>query len=59
MDQSEEDSNFYNLDIFKQFIRPDELQIFSHYPKNMLVYPTVIREPHEDVAFNIAFRESV
>ena len=58
MNQSEEDSNFYNLDIFKQFIRPDELQIFSHYPKNMLIYPTVIREPHEDVAFNIAFRDS-
>ena len=48
--QNGQDINFYNLDIFDEFITPEELQIFSHYPKSMLHYPTLIKEPSELIA---------
>ena len=55
--QNGQDINFYNLDIFDEFITPEELQIFSHYPKSMLHYPTLIKEPSELIAFNVSYRD--
>ena len=56
--QSQENFNYYSMDIFSAFIRPEELQIFSHYPKYMLRYPTLIRTPSDKIAFNISERGS-
>lgn len=49
--------SFYDISIFKQFIKPDELKIFSHYPQYMLKYPTLIKEPSNDIAFNVSYRD--
>ena len=48
---------FYNIDVFKKFITQEELNIFSHYPKDMLKYPTLITEPSEEIAFNISYKD--
>lgn len=58
LSQSKENSNYYNIDIFSNFIRPEELQIFCHYPKYLIQYPTLIPEASENIAFNISSHET-
>lgn len=55
--ENNEDPNFYDMDVFRPFIRPKELQLFSYYPKHMLEYPTLITRPDRGIAFNISYRD--
>jgi len=57
MSTYDKDPTFYNISLFDPFINPKDLKIFSHYPKNILVYPTLITEESENIAFNISFRD--
>ena len=54
---SNQDPNFYNVSVFKPFIKAEELQIFAHYPKDMLLYSSVITEASENIAFNVSYRD--
>lgn len=56
--KSSEDPNFYECKIFEPYIRPEELNIFSHYPEKMLYYPSLVNEPKDEIAFNISYRDS-
>ena len=51
------DVNFFNTNIFNPWIDQEELKIFAHYPRDMLVYPTLIPEESEDIAFNITYQD--
>ena len=53
----DKDPTFYTISVFDQFINPKDLKIFSHYPKNILQYPTLIPQESENIAFNISFRD--
>ena len=55
---SDQDPNFYNISVFKPYIRSKELQIFSHYPSDILMYKSLIREASEDIAFNVSYRDN-
>lgn len=51
------DAHFYNVDLFDPYFKPTELKIFAHYPRDMLMYPTLIPEETEDIAFNVSYRD--
>ena len=51
------DASFYQGNIFEPFIKPKELKIFAHYPRDMIKYPTLITEESENIAFNISYRD--
>ena len=51
------DATFYDIDIFKRWIRSSELKVFSHYPRDMIHYPTLVTEESEEIAFNISYRD--
>ena len=49
--------NFYDIDVFSKWIKSKDLKIFSHYPRDMIHYPTLIQSESEDIAFNISYRD--
>lgn len=55
---SSEDAKFYKASLFEPYIKPEEMNVFAHYPKDMLKYPTLITEPSEEIAFNVSYRDS-
>ena len=52
------DASYFNANIFNKWIDDDELKVFCHYPKEMLVYKDLIPEATENIAFNISYRDS-
>lgn len=50
-------ANYYDTSIFTPWIGSSELKIFSHYPKDMIKYPTLIPEESENIAFDISYRD--
>lgn len=57
MEDHELNSKFMHFTPFDKWIPRDEMKVFAHYPKNMLMYPTLIKHESEDIAFNITYKD--
>lgn len=51
-----EDGKFFKMDIFSEYIKPEELKIFAKYPSEIMHYQTLITE-NDDIAFNVSYRD--
>lgn len=49
------DLQFYKSELFKEYIRPEDIKIFANYPEEIMVYKDLI-EKSDDIAFNISYR---
>ena len=56
MSDNEEDPRLTNISVYEPFIKPKELKVFAHYPSD-LMYQSIIKEPSEDIAFNVSYKD--
>ena len=49
------DLQFYKSELFKEYIRPEDVKIFAKYPEEIMIYKDLIEE-NDDIAFNISYR---
>ena len=49
------DEDYFEASIFEPYIHKEELKIFSHYPKEIIKYPTIIKGQSDNIAFNISY----
>lgn len=52
-----DDPSFVKSDLFKEYIRPEDIKIFARYPEEIMVYKDLIDE-RNDIAFNVSYRNS-
>lgn len=52
----EEDAELRTSELFKEYIRPEDIKIFADYPEDIMIYKDLI-EKRNDIAFNISYRK--
>lgn len=55
--ENTEDIGFVKSELFKEYIRSEDIKIFTKYPEEILIYKDLIEEDN-DIAFNISYRNS-
>lgn len=56
--EDSKDLEFAKSELFKEYIRSEDIKIFAKYPKEIMIYQDLIEET-DDIAFNISYRRSV
>jgi len=54
--EESDDTKFVKTDLFKEYIKSEDIKIFADYPNN-LIYKDLI-EKNNDIAFNISYRNT-
>lgn len=52
-----DDPEFVKSELFKEYIRSEDIKIFAKYPEEIMVYKELI-EKNDDIAFNISYRDT-
>ena len=52
------DDSALTVDIFSQYIRPEELKIFCGYPVDIMEYDGLITEASDEISYNVSYRDS-
>lgn len=55
--KNSDDAEFVKSELFKEYIRPEDIKIFAKYPEEIMIYKDLIDET-EDIAFNISYRNT-
>lgn len=55
--ESTQDPEFVKSELFKEYIRPEDIKIFAKYPEEIMIYKDLIEE-RNDIAFNISYRDT-
>lgn len=54
---SSEDPQFVKSELFKEYIRPEDIKIFCDYPEEIMIYKNLI-DKDSNIAFNISYRDT-
>ena len=52
-----EDPEFVKSELFKEYIKSEDIKIFAKYPEEIMIYKDLI-EKSDDIAFNISYRNT-
>ena len=55
--EDSEDPTFVISELFTEYINSEDIKIFAKYPKDIMIYPGVVKE-NDDIAFNISYRQT-